>query len=1114
MLMKRIQFLTFTLLFVSIFLLPTRVATAKPKATLEGHTDNIWSVAFRPNGLMLASASWDQTVRLWNVNTGRLLHTLRGHTDAVNSVAFSPDGKTLVSASWDGTIRLWNPNNGKLKRTLTGHKGGVGYVAFSPDGRTLASGSADQTVRLWNTTTWKLKSTLTGHTHVVDAVAFSPDDGMLASGSRDKTIRLWNPRNGKHIKTLTGHTSDIVRLMFSSDGATLASGGLDKTVRLWNPNNGKLKKTLTTDGWVNPVAFSSDGATLLIGGHGISIWDTQTGQYTVPLDRDTRDILSVVFSPDGQMVASGSTDHKVRLWDFTQYFRNVPFVDDPFDITNIPEPAPPPATVRDFFQLDPFYQQWINVKGLPILASAKVSPYAVKEAAYLISQMIGHRQDILQAMAENGVRFSVIAYNELTTHIPEYSHLRPSFFYNLRNRGTGGQVPTCGEENLLNYADDPYWTENVLIHEFAHTLHNIGLHKVDPSFDNRLRIAYEASLEAGLWQGTYAATNRDEYWAEGTQSWFNSNEENGRLHNHVNTRVELKDYDPNLAALLIEIYGDRRWRYTPPATRTHLPHLQGFNPEDSPTFEWSPDLVELYFQLEDPDIDDGGEWVNLPPHTPNELASLNESRTISGDTDIDILVVNLTGIDVLVYRVASDGTETFLARQSDDIRSFVTDAGDIWLLKDKNGDDLAVFRAEEKIGRILVDRELLGLPPIPTLTERGIPGPKIEGPWLWMMAPTGKIGGAKAAASGIDWLAEVSGGSVTEQYVAINGVTTADEVGNRVWTIGELSATDDDNINKVMNATGLGTGNIEYHVAYGYITLDAPNDQDTRMFVGSDDAVKVWLNGVLVHDNPVDRGATDYQEDFPVTLKQGTNILLVAVYDLWGDWSGYFGFENDAAYTVSLVVEDEPTVSTSDVNQDGQVNVLDLVLVAQHLGHTAPANSQVDVNGDGAVNILDLVTVAQHLGESTGVAAPSLLVKEDRLDPAVIQSWIAQAYTEDDGSLVFQQGIANLQRLLALVIPKQTILLANYPNPFNPETWIPYQLAARADVSIAIYAADGRLVRTLDLGHQSAGTYETRSRAAYWDGRNTVGEPVASGVYFYTLTADEFRATRKMLIRK
>ena len=132
----------------------------------------------------------------------------------------------------------------------------------------------------------------------------------------------------------------------------------------------------------------------------------------------------------------------------------------------------------------------------------------------------------------------------------------------------------------------------------------------------------------------------------------------------------------------------------------------------------------------------------------------------------------------------------------------------------------------------------------------------------------------------------------------------------------------------------------------------------------------------------------------------------------------------------------------------------------------------------------------------------------------MIQAWIERARVEDDGSLAFREGIAYLQSLLALLVPEETALLPNYPNPFNPETWIPYQLSEPAEVTLRIYAVNGELVRTLDLGHTPAGNYQNRSRAAHWDGKNEMGEAVASGVYFYTLTAGDFTATRKMLIRK
>ena len=218
---------------------------------------------------------------------------------------------------------------------------------------------------------------------------------------------------------------------------------------------------------------------------------------------------------------------------------------------------------------------------------------------------------------------------------------------------------------------------------------------------------------------------------------------------------------------------------------------------------------------------------------------------------------------------------------------------------------------------------------------------------------------------------------------------------------------------------------------------------------------------------------------------------------------------------ITITIEDSAFL-TADVNRDGQVNVLDLILVAQLLGSTTPGDSRADVNGDGTINVLDLIVVAQHLGESSTTTAPSDVAIKGflELDPAMIQTWIARAQVEDDGSVAFQQGIAKLEQLLALFIPEKTALLHNYPNPFNPETWIPYQLAEPAEVTVHIYAMNGVLVRTLALGYQPAGIYQYRSRAAYWDGKNEVGESVASGVYFYTFTAGDFIATRKMLIMK
>ena len=517
-------------------------------------------------------------------------------------------------------------------------------------------------------------------------------------------------------------------------------------------------------------------------------------------------------------------------------------------------------------------------------------------------------------------------------------------------------------------------------------------------------------------------------------------------------------------------------------------------------------------------------------------------------------------------------------------------------------------------------------------------GPKIEGPWLWVTVPGKRLDETK------DLLAEASGGVVTEKKISTQGTTEGTAVGKSAWQSSPLHPTHGDNIGMALRALGIETPTHPDYSVYGVVSLYSPRKQHTTMFAGSDTNHKVWVNGEVVNEYLNEVWAHDYETFFPVTLKKGLNILLVAVDNSFGwNWGGFFGFQPDTDYTVSnprlnyafskldihvgdsftlnisaedvydfagwqfdiifnpnllevleiregdflktggestffrkgtinnssgkitglssarlsgdsvngtgtllsvtfkakasgetqlklnklqfgagtggvisagpdeVVITIEGQLTTGDVNRDGVVSILDMILIARHLGEIAPSNSAVDINGDGVVNILDLIVVANHFGESTA-AAPSLIA--EALTPAIIQAWIERAELENDGSIVFQEGIANLQKLLASLIPKETSLLANYPNPFNPETWIPYQLAQPADVTVSIHSADGKLIRTLKLGHQAAGMYQNRSRAVYWDGRNAVGEPVASGVYFYTITAGIFTDTRKMLIRK
>jgi hypothetical protein len=260
-----------------------------------------------------------------------------------------------------------------------------------------------------------------------------------------------------------------------------------------------------------------------------------------------------------------------------------------------------------------FYTQHISAGGFPIVASAKVNPYALKEAAYWVNRMLAKRPDVLEAMIKSGARMCIMAHDEYTTDLPEFQRMAKADksqvpgvsakdFWDARARGLGGSEhdPLCSvaEENVLAFKGDPYEKENILIHEFAHNIHLRGMLNVDPTFDVRLRETYDAAMKAGLWKGKYASVNSREYFAEGVQSWFDDNRINDHDHNHVHLRSQLIEYDPGLAALCREVFGDTEIKYTKPTTRL-VDHMAGYDPAQSPTFEWPERLAKVKSAIRD-----------------------------------------------------------------------------------------------------------------------------------------------------------------------------------------------------------------------------------------------------------------------------------------------------------------------------------------------------------------------------------------------------------------------------------------------------------------------------------------------------------------------------------
>ena len=247
---------------------------------------------------------------------------------------------------------------------------------------------------------------------------------------------------------------------------------------------------------------------------------------------------------------------------------------------------------------------------------------------------------------------------------------------------------------------------------------------------------------------------------------------------------------------------------------------------------------------------------------------------------------------------------------------------------------------------------------------------------------------------------------------------------------------------------------------------------------------------------------------FKVVDFKPSTVTLSQVYLVDADGKRWEATTQNGSVTIPPEPEEE---TVGDINRDGVVDILDLTIVGARFGQRG--QNSADLNGDGLVDIVDLVLVAAAFSEEA--EAPSLYPQAlEFLNAAAVHGWLSQAQQLALTDLTYLRGIAVLEQLHAALIPQETVLLPNYPNPFNPETWIPYRLAEDAFVTLTIYNSMGQSVRTLDIGHQAAASYESRSKAIYWDGRNEIGEQVGSGVYFYHLSADDFSATRKMLILK
>ena len=821
--------------------------TVTPRFNVDGH--GVHSVAFSPvDATLLATGSWDGTVKLWDVVTERDIATLKGHTGPVSSVAFSSDGSTLATGSWDRTVKLWDVETERNIATLKEHTAGITSVAFSSDGSTLATGSWDRTVKLWDVATRQNIATLKGHTGPVTSVAFSSDGSTLATtGLWDRTVKLWNIATLVNFVTL-GHGNPVRSVAFSSDDTTLASGTEAGTVELWDTS-------------------------MLMG-----VRLEATAEIDIPDPNLRAAIAEAIGLPPNTPILRG---HLQALTDLEARNANISNLTGLEGATSL---------------------RTLDLRGNSVSDFSPLTDLTNLRSLFLVDNNIS---DISTMSGLNSLARLNLGNNNISD-ISAVAGLTNLASLNLQNNNISDISALAGLTNLtLLYLSG----NNISDISAVSGLTNLPL--LDLWYNN----ISDISAVSGL------------------------------------TKLRWLNLGGNSVSDISAVSG--------------LTNLTGLNLVNNNVSDIS--VVVRLTQLT---------WLNLSNNAISDVSPL--------------LGLNLTGI---------------------------------WW---------------DRTAGLYLEGNPLSYPSINTHI------PAMQAKWVEVKFDN-RAHPALLKISG-DNQKGAAFAPLSQPFL----VEAQDENGFALVGI------------SVMFAVTRGDGTL----GVTSTTTDANGRAQSTLILGPN---------------------------------LGANTVEVSAA----------GIESPA--TFYAIADSELPPMRADVNHDGLVNVLDLIVIASSLGQSGQHDG--DVNGDRVVSILDLVLAAGVFEETA--AAPSAQPQvPETLTAVEVHGWLTNARSLEPKDPIMKRGFAVLEQLLVSLTPKETELLANYPNPFNPETWIPYRLAEDAFVTLTIYDGSGRVVRTLNVGHRIAAVYENRSKAIYWNGRNGLGEQVASGVYFYHLSAGDYSATRKMLILK
>ncbi|RKU06946.1 hypothetical protein C6501_17950 [Candidatus Poribacteria bacterium] len=938
-------------LFVTIaLLLNFCIFGLAQQPTILKHGSSIQSIEFSPVDVSLvASASDDHTVKIWDLQRNTAT-TLTGHTDKVNAVAFSPDGKLLVSGGNDRALKLWDvqlkQNIATLKHIPSGvSPSQINSVAFSPDGEMFAS-AGYQSVKLWDVGNRREIATLT-HDDWVHAVVFSPD-GQLLAAVDGKRMKIWDVRKRQIIKQLESDANWIGAIAFSPDSQIFVGAGSEGIIKFWSVSNWKVIREFKDVSSVSDLAFSPDGKSLASAGHAVVVWSVENGKRVTSFSEHTGWVMEAAFSPDGTAIASGGLkDGALYVQKITKRRKSQGKPNTVRLIYFLPSDRTPQPDIDA--KLDKL------IKKVQLIYASQMEHHGFGRKTFkfetdptgkaVVHHVRGKFKDEFYQKKSGKI------WDEIDKKFDTYNNIYLAALDSSIELldgyacGFGGTRGDFGGTVLIPASGYCFDESDVTVHELGHAfgLAHDYRNNLKPWIDLYSNEPMTTSFCATQWLDVHRYFNTHE--TESNQLTTIQMATSTRVNETNSVRFQFKITDPDelhQAQFLI-----------PESHESPFSKLQDFKAlngqEDTVEFvttQLTPKTTFVQVRV----MDKQGYFTEkkfpiaidalLPPPKivsipdANLAAAIRKALGLSPNDSITQLdMLNLFGLnphgnfDVSNHNItdltgiehAANLTSLNLSKnQIRDIRPLAK-MKNLRVLK-IDGNQITNVKPLTEMTNLrelsLTQNPIEDMSPIRALLEKS-PNvrhdawhliynvDKIVGPWLWMIAPT-EPGQGGANSIDVDSLATISKGIVTEQTVAVKGVKEDDVVGHNVWRRTKISETSDNNLNELVKKIGFKLGvdptitardvYVKDHSAYALITLKSAIDQsNVRMFAGSDDAIKVWLNGKVVYKKAVNRGADNFQDSFKVGLKAGDNLLLVKVSQVGGKWSMFIGIDADVS---------------------------------------------------------------------------------------------------------------------------------------------------------------------------------------------------------------------------